>query len=447
MMTNQPFPNDFLWGTATASYQIEGAVHEDGRGESTWDRFSHTPGLVKNGDTGDVACDHYHLYKADVQLMKQLGVKAYRFSIAWPRILPAGTGAVNQAGLDFYSHLVDELLQAGIQPFVTLYHWDLPVELEDRGGWTNRDIAGWFADYSAIVVKALGDRVHDWITLNEPWCTAFLGYASGEHAPGIRNPRLATQATHNTLLAHGLGMQAIRAAGDAGTRVGITLNMGINLPATDSPADKEAAAEAIDQNWELFTVPVFTGHYSNRLIEQAGNAAPQTQPGDMALICARNDFLGLNYYTPTRISATANDGKPGVVRNPSAEYTTMDWEVHPDGLYQLLLRLRDLTHGKTPIYITENGAAFKDVMSSDGRVHDDRRVEFLRGHFDAARRAIASGVDLRGYFVWSLMDNFEWAHGYTQFFGLVNVDYTTQRRTIKDSGYYLRDVIAANAVI
>jgi beta-glucosidase len=446
-MTNQSFPSNFLWGTATASYQIEGAAHEDGRGESIWDRFSHTPGLVKNNDTGDVACDHYHLYKEDVQLMKQLGVKAYRFSVAWPRILPTGSGSVNQAGLDFYSRLVDELLKADIQPFATLYHWDLPVELEDRGGWTNRDIAGWFADYAAIVVRALGDRVHDWITLNEPWCTAFLGYSSGEHAPGIRNPRLAMQATHNTLLAHGLGMQAIRAAGDAATRAGITLNMGINLPATDSAADQAAAADAMDQNWELFTLPIFTGHYSNRMIEQAGNAAPHIQPGDMALICARNDFLGLNYYTPSRISATANHGTPGVVRNPAAEYTTMDWEVHPDGLYQLLLRLRDLTHSKTPIYITENGAAFKDVLTPDGHVHDERRVDFLRGHFDAARRAIAAGVDLRGYFVWSLMDNFEWAHGYTQFFGLVNVDYATQRRTIKDSGYYLRDVIAANAVI
>jgi len=254
------------------------------------------------------------------------------------------------------------------------------------------------------------------------------------------------QATHNTLLAHGLGMQAIRAAGDSDTRVGITLNMGINLPATDSATDKAAAAEATDQNWELFTLPIFTGHYSNRLIEQAGADAPRVQPGDMALICARNDFLGLNYYAPSRISATSNNGAPGVVRNPAAEYTTMDWEVHPDGLYQLLLRLRDLTHGNTPIYITENGAAFKDIITPDGHIHDDRRVDFLRGHFGTARRAIADGVDLRGYFVWSLMDNFEWAQGYTQFFGIVHVDYTTQRRTIKDSGYYLRNVIAANAV-
>jgi beta-glucosidase len=444
-MSNQnrkTFPTDFVWGTATASYQIEGAANEDGRGESIWDRFSHTPGKVINGDTGDVACDHYHRSAQDVALMKQLGVDAYRFSVAWPRILPSGTGAVSQKGIDFYDRLVDTLLAAGIRPFVTLYHWDLPVELHDQGGWTNRNIAGWFSDYASIVTRALGDRVHDWITLNEPWCTSFLSYDIGAHAPGIRNRKLAMQAAHNTLLAHGMGMQAIRAAGDANTKVGITLNMGINLPATDSAADKAAADEAIDEQWEWFTQPIFSGHYSNRVIEQAGNDAPQVQPGDMALIAARNDFLGLNYYSPARISA---QGTP--VRNPNAEYTEMDWEVAPEGLYLLLRKLHTLTRGKTPIYITENGAAFVDELTPDGRVHDERRAAFLRGHFDAAHRAIADGVDLRGYFVWSLMDNFEWAFGYTKFFGIVKVDYATQKRIIKDSGYYLRDVIAANAVV
>lgn len=441
------FPKGFLWGTATASYQIEGAAHEDGRSASIWDRFSHTPGLVRNGDTGDVACDHYHLYAQDVALMKQLGVHAYRFSIAWPRILAQGTGMVNQKGLDFYDRLVDELLKKGIRPFVTLYHWDLPVALHDRGGWMNRDIAGWFADYAAIVVRALGDRVHDWITLNEPWCTAFLGYDTGEHAPGIRNRKLALQVAHHTLLAHGLGMQAIRAAGDAETRAGITLNMGMNFPATDSAEDRVAAADAdaMDTNYEWFTRPILTGHYSQYLVENAGNDAPVVHPGDMALICARNDFLGLNYYTVTRISS--RNGKPTVVRNPTGEYTTMDWEVAPEGLYKLLLRLRDDTKGKLPIYITENGAAYPDAAAPDGHIHDERRVAYLRGHFGAAQRAIAAGVDLRGYFVWSLMDNFEWAHGYTQFFGLVRVDFATQQRIVKDSGYYLRDVIAANAAI
>jgi beta-glucosidase len=444
-MTANIFPQGFLWGTATASYQIEGAAHEDGRGESIWDRFSHTPGKVKNGDTGDVACDHYHRHAQDVALMKQLGTQAYRFSVAWPRILPQGTGKVEQRGLDFYSRLVDELLNAGIRPFVTLYHWDLPMALQDRGGWVNRDIIGWYADYAAIVVKALGDRVHDWITLNEPWCTAFLGYDTGEHAPGLRNRKLALQVAHHTLLAHGLGLHAIRAAGDAETRVGITLNMSINLPATDSPEDKAAAAEAEDAMYEWFTLPILTGHYSNRLVERAGNDAPSVHHGDMALICARNDFLGLNYYSPTRFSG--RNGKIEVVRNPNAEYTAMDWEIAPDGLYLLLLKLRDATRGSLPIYITENGCAFADTVSSDGHVHDERRVAFLRGHFDAAQRAVRDGVDLRGYFVWSLTDNFEWAHGYTKFFGIVRVNYDTQERIVKDSGYYLRDVIAANAVI
>jgi beta-glucosidase len=444
-VTSNTFPQGFLWGTATASYQIEGAAREDGRGESIWDRFSHTPGMVKNGDSGDVACDHYHLYRQDVALLKQLGVGGYRFSVAWPRIQPSGTGKVNLKGLDFYSRLVDELLAAGIRPFVTLYHWDLPVELHDRGGWTNRDIAGWFSDYAAIMVRSLGDRVRDWITLNEPWCTAFLGYATGEHAPGIRNLRLAMQATHNTLLAHGQALQAIRAAGDAHTQAGITLNMGINLPATDSAEDRAAADAAFDANYELFTLPVFTGYYSDRMIEAAGNDAPDVRAGDMALICGRNDFLGVNYYNPARFSG--KNGKPEGVRIPNAEYTAMDWEIEPQGLYLLLHKLRDLTRGKVPFYITENGAAFDDVVSADGNVHDERRVAFLRGHFDAARRAIADGVDLRGYFVWSLMDNFEWAHGYTKNFGVVRVDYATQQRIIKDSGYYLRDVAAANALL
>jgi len=445
-MTNLSFPADFLWGTATASYQIEGAIHEDERGDSIWDTFSHTLGRVKNGDTGDIACDHYHLYKQDIALMKELGVGAYRFSTAWSRILPQGTGKVNQKGLDYYSRVVDELLGAGIKPFITLYHWDLPSALHDMGGWTNRDIAGWFSDYATIVARALGDRVTDWITLNEPWCTAFLGYDTGEHAPGIRNRQLALKATHNTLLAHGMALQALRAVTQH-CSAGITLNMGINLPATDAPEDVAAAEEAEDAQYEWFTLPVFTGHYANRMVERAGHFAPDIKPGDMTIISTHNDFLGINYYNPSRISATGFHGKPGAVPNPDAEYTTMGWEVAPEGLYLLLHKLHQLTRGKVPFYITENGAAFNDAVTPDNRVHDERRVAFLRGHFDAARRAIVDGIDLRGYFVWSLMDNFEWAHGYTQFFGIVHVDYATQRRIIKDSGFYLRDVIAANAVV
>jgi beta-glucosidase len=444
-MIDKAFPQGFLWGTATASYQIEGAAYEDGRGESIWDRFSHTPGKVKNGDSGDVACDHYHLYKQDIQLMKSIGVTGYRFSIAWPRILPDGTGRVNQKGIEFYDRVVDELLSAGIRPFITLYHWDLPVELHDRGGWTNRDVAGWFSDYAAIVTRALGDRVQDWITLNEPWCTAFLGYDLGEHAPGIRNRQLAVQAVHNTMLAHGMGMQAIRAVSPTPCRVGITLNMGYNLPATDSDADRISAENAIDPLFEWFVPPIFSGHYSERLLSQGNEQRPVVQPADMALISARNDFLGLNYYTPTRFSGEG--GVTRAVRNPNGEYTAMDWEVEPEGLYRILLKMKQITKGKVPIYITENGAAFPDQVAPDGAIHDERRTAYLRGHLSAAQRAIAEGVDLRGYFEWSMMDNFEWAHGYTKRFGLVHVDFASQQRRIKDSGYYYRDTIAANAII
>ncbi len=444
-MTNRTFPQGFLWGTATASYQIEGAAREDGRGESIWDRFSQTPGKVVNGDTGDVACDHYHLYKQDIQLMKSLGVSAYRFSVAWPRILPTGTGSVNQKGIDFYSRVIDELLAAGIRPFITLYHWDLPIELHDRGGWTNRDIAGWFADYAAIVARALGDRAQDWITLNEPWCTSFLGYDMGVHAPGICNHHLAVQTVHNTLLAHGAGMQAIRAASPTPCRVGITLNMGYNLPATDSEADRIAAENAVDSVYEWFVPPIFAGHYSERLLSEGGEQQPVVQPGDMALISARNDFLGLNYYSPTRISSAG--GVAHAVRNPNGEYTEMDWEVEPEGLYRILLKLKKVTKGQVPLYITENGSAFLDEVAPDGAVHDERRAAYLRGHLSAASRAITDGVDLRGYFEWSLLDNFEWALGYTRRFGLVRVNFATQERLIKDSGHYYRDVIAANAVI
>lgn len=443
-MTAKTFPKGFVWGAATASYQIEGAAAEDGRGESIWDRFSHTPGKVTNGDTGDVACDHYHLYKEDIKLMKSLGVMGYRFSIAWPRIMPSGTGKVNQKGLDFYNRVVDELLAVDIRPFVTLYHWDLPVELHDKGGWTNRDIAGWFSDYSVVVAKSLGDRVRDWITLNEPWCTAFLGYDTGDHAPGIRNHRLAVQAAHNTMLAHGMGMQAIRAVAEHPARVGITLNMGYNLPATDSDADREAAERSVDPVYEWFVIPIFKGHYSERLLEYPGTYWPEVKSGDMAIISSRNDFLGLNYYTPTRISGEG--GVIKVVRLPNAEYTEMGWEVEPEGLYRILLKLSHETKGAVPIYITENGSAFTDVQSSDGRIRDVRRSAYLKGHLEAAQRAIAEGVDLRGYFEWSLIDNFEWAYGYTKKFGLVSVDAHTQERVVKDSGYFYRDIIAAGAV-
>jgi beta-glucosidase len=330
-------------------------------------------------------------------------------------------------------------LAQGITPFATLYHWDLPSALNARGGWTVRDCAGWFADYAAVMVRALGDRVKDWITLNEPWCSAYLSYELGQHAPGLQDHALASRAAHNLLVAHGLGLQAIRANGDADTRAGITLNFEPNLPATDSAADQRAAAEAFDWLYEAFATPVLSGAYPQRMLDRMGSAA-DIRPGDMALIAARNDFMGVNYYTPARVSA-----ERGVVRDEAAEYSLMNWAINPDGLYAVLMRLHRDSRGRLPLYVTENGNSFVDALHN-GRVHDDRRVAYLRGHFAAAHRAIQNGADLRGYFVWSLMDNFEWAWGYEQFFGVVHVDFATQQRTIKDSGFYLRDVIAANAI-
>jgi len=434
------FPPDFLWGTATSSYQIEGAAREDGRGPSIWDDFCRLKDAIQDGSDGSVACDHYHRYREDVALMKQLGLKAYRFSIAWPRILPAGRGALNPKGLAFYDRLVDELLAAGIRPFVTLYHWDLPSALNALGGWTTRDSAGWFADYAAVVVHALGDRVKDWITLNEPWCSAYLGYEFGMHAPGHQNKDLASRAGHYLLLAHALGMQAIRAAGDAHTRVGITLNFEPHLPATDSEADRQAAAQAFDWQYEGFAEPILTGAYSQRMLDRMAGAV-DIRSGDLALIAARNDFIGVNCYSAVLMSAAR-----GKVYDDDPEFTRMGWAVRPAGLHAILMRLHHATRGRIPLYVTENGASFADEVTN-GRVHDERRIAYLRAHFAAAHQAIQDGADLRGFFVWSLMDNFEWSFGYQQFFGVVRVDYATQQRLIKDSGYYLRDVIAANAVV
>jgi beta-glucosidase len=438
-MTQLTFPENFLWGTATSSYQIEGAAREDGRGPSIWDDFCRLKDAIQDGSDGSVACDHYHRYREDVVLMKALGLKAYRFSIAWPRVLPAGRGAVNPKGIGFYDRLVDELLAAGIRPFVTLYHWDLPSALNAQGGWTNRDSAGWFADYATVVVKALGDRVKDWITLNEPWCSAYLGYEFGMHAPGYQDQALASKAAHHLLLAHGTALQAIRAAGDANTRVGITLNFEPNLPASESEEDRRAAAEAFDLLYEGFAEPILTGAYNERIL--ARMAGVEIRPGDMAIIAGRNDFMGVNYYSAKLISA-----QRGAVYDDDPEFTRMGWAVRPAGLYAILMQLHRATRGRLPLYVTENGASFADQVV-DGRVHDERRVAYLRAHFTQAHRAIQDGVDLRGYFVWSLIDNFEWSFGYQQFFGIVRVEYATQARIIKDSGYYLRDVATANAVV
>jgi len=445
MSEHVTFPADFLWGAATASYQIEGAWDADGKGESIWDRFSHTPGKVVNNDTGDVACDHYHRWGEDVRLMQELGLRGYRFSVSWPRVLPSGRGRVAPAGLDFYDRLVDGLLAAGIRPFVTLYHWDLPQALQEIGGWANRDVALYFADYAAVIGRRLGDRVHDWITHNEPWVVAFLGNLMGIHAPGLRDPRLALQVSHNLLVSHGEAARALRDAGDASTRVGITLNLAPVHPATDREADIAAARRHDGYANRWFLDPLFCGAYPADMLELYADLAPQVAPGDMARIQAPIDFLGVNYYTR---AVVADDPDTPIlrakgVRVEGPEYTAMDWEVYPVGLYELLTRLqRD--YNPPAMYITENGCAFEDVVTPAGEVDDERREAYLREHFRQAHRALSDGVRLRGYFVWSLMDNFEWAYGYTKRFGIVYVDYATQRRIIKRSGRWYRSVIAAN---
>lgn len=436
MMT---FPNNFTWGVATSSYQIEGAVNEDGRGRSIWDDFCDTPGKIIDGSNGAVACDHYHLWQDDIKLIKSLNANAYRFSIAWPRVLPDGTGRVERHGLDFYDKLVDGLLEAGIEPYATLYHWDLPSALQYRGGWANRDIAEWFADYAALMARTLGDRVTQWMTINEPWCVSFLSHEIGEHAPGLRNGKLARQAAHHTLLAHGRAMQAVRACASQPAKVGIVLNYEPCLPFdANNPDDVEAArlADVQDPFHGWFTYPVFRGYYSPELMAQSGTDAPNIQPGDMALIAQHNDFLGINNYTVGRYRL--KNGQPVRVRNQSAEHTLMDWEVAPEGLHRLLMRLHQETRGKVPMYVTENGSSFADqLIRTDGtsRIHDERRTAYLLGHVEATHQAIQKGADVRGYFAWSLMDNFEWAKGYQQWFGIVHVDYATQKRTVKDSGW------------
>ena len=435
MMT---FPSDFIWGAATASYQIEGAWDADGKGESIWDRFSHTPGKVQDGDTGDVACDHYHRYREDIALMRQLGLKAYRFSIAWPRVLPTGRGAVNPAGLDFYDRLVDALLAANIQPFVTLYHWDLPQALQDLGGWPNRDLCGWFADYAALVVRRLGDRVTRWMTFNEPWVSAFLGYYMGVHAPGLKDMQLAAQSAHHHLVAHGLATQAIRAIAPH-AQTGIVLDMFPTETDTGLAKDQAMADQAWDQGAGLFLGPLLRGHYPPAIAKLHEANPIDIHPGDMALIAQRLDLLGINHYSRNLVR-NGQQIKPVT----GSEYTETEWEICPPAFGRLLRKIKREYPNLPPLYITENGAAFKDEIGPDGDVHDERRVNYLREYFTQARLAMKDGVDLRGYFVWSLFDNFEWSHGYSKRFGLIHVDYATQQRTLKDSAKWYAAVMARN---
>jgi beta-glucosidase len=428
------FPPGFLWGAATSAYQVEGAAREDARGESIWDRFSHTPGHVRNGDTGDVAADHYHRYRDDVALIAELGLGAYRFSVAWPRVLPEGRGAVNEAGLDFYDRLVDALAERGIAPFVTLYHWDLPQALEDAGGWPVRETAEAFAAFAHVVASRLGDRAAAFVTINEPWCVANLGYRTGVHAPGRTEPEAAAAAAHHVLVAHGLGVEAIRGAAP-GVPVGITLNFEPKHPATAHPLDVEAALVEHDHFNRWFLDPIVGRPYPEDGARAWGWHREQVRPGDADLIARPIDLLGVNYYTRRIVRSPL---LPPLADRRSLDRTSLDWEVYPEGLGEVLDLVRSRT-GDLPLYVTENGAAFEDHADP---TDDPERVRYLRSHLGAALSALGRGVPLRGYFVWSLLDNFEWAEGYAARFGIVHVDYGTQERRIRRSARLWSSVAA-----
>lgn len=439
-----PFPADFLWGAATSAYQIEGSPLADGAGPSIWQRFAHTPGMVRDGDTGDVACDHYRRWKDDVALMRSLGLKAYRFSIAWSRIFPEGTGRLNPAGLAFYDRLVDALLAHDVEPVVTLYHWDLPAALDDRGGWLNPDIAQWFAEYASALFKRLGDRVMRWATLNEPWVVADGGYLHGTLAPGHRNRYEAPIATHNLLRAHALAVQAYRALGKHA--IGLVVNLEPKYPASQREEDLAATRRADAYMNRQYLDPVLFGAYPEELREIFGDAWPDWPASDLELIRQPIDFLGVNYYTcsVTRFDPNAWPLRAGPQHQRQATYTETNWEVFPQGLTDTLVWVKG-RYGNLPVYVTENGAAFFDPPTVDGdRVSDPLRVAYLRAHLQAVQRAMAAGCDVRGYFVWSLLDNLEWSHGFSKRFGIVHVDFETQKRTPKDSARYYANVVATN---
>ena len=456
------FPSDFLWGTATASYQIEGAAHEDGRGVSIWDTFSRTPGKVKNGDTGDVACDHYHRFPEDIALMKELGVKAYRFSIAWPRLFPQGDSVREERGFDFYNRLIDSLVAAGIEPMVTLYHWDLPQALEDRGGWANRQTAYAFADYAAACANAFGDRVSTWITLNEPWCVSWLSYSMGIHAPGKKDYRAAVAAAHHTSLAHGLATRSLKAVNPA-FKVGLTVNMTNYI--NESPGDPvvDEVIDLLDGNYNRWWVGgVQNGEYPATLLAAYGDLVDGViLPGDMDLVRCENEFLGVNYYRDEFVASARPEDLPlrdraympfdqranlSLPERFTGKLTDIGWPVTPHGIKDLVLRIHREWPGVKAMHITENGCAYGDGPDANGVVNDERRVDDLRAHLSEVSKAIEEGAPVRGYFAWSLLDNYEWAEGYSQRFGIIHVDYATQRRTIKASGYEYRQIIAHNAV-
>ena len=461
------FPNNFLFGVATAAYQIEGAAHEDGRADSIWDAFARVPGAVVDGHDGEVACDHYHRYESDVALMADLGLQTYRFSTSWARIRPDG-GLVNQKGLDFYSRLVDSLLAKNIKPWLTLYHWDLPQALQEKGGWANRDTAALFAEYALDVHAVLGDRVDAWTTLNEPWCSSFLSYIGGEHAPGIQDPEQGLAAGHHLLLAHGLAIRELRAA-DPKLQLGITLNMTVADPVDPTDVgDVDAPRRNDGQHNRFFLDPIFRGEYPLDVINDVAalGFGKYVHDGDLAIISTPIDALGVNYYhgeavsarpAATQLHSAAPSERPKRSPFPAAEgvhshprglpVTAMDWEVQPEGLTRLLKRIKDeYTGTAVKLYVTENGAAYNDIVAADGAVHDGERTQYLRVHLGAILDAIDLGVDVYGYFYWSLMDNYEWAWGYHKRFGIVRVDYETQRRTVKDSGLEYKRIIANRAL-
>ena len=447
------FPEHFLWGAATASYQIEGAWNKHGKGESTWDRFTHTPGNIRNNDTGDVANDHYRLWKKDFGLMKKIGLKAYRFSISWPRILPTGRGKVNQKGLDFYNKLVDALLAADIVPFATLNHWDLPQKLEDEGGWPVRTTGDAFVEYADVMTRSLGDRVKNWITHNEPAVVAWMGYSTGQHAPGLKDYGLGARAAHHLMLSHGQAVPVIR-RNSPEAEVGITLDISWRIPASNSRADRELVRVDDGLWFRWFADPLFgRGYPSDKLDDFTKNGTLPNglnfvQSGDMDVISTPTDFLGLNYYSRTVYRADGDGNDPQVLfSNPKVpeHWTEMGWEIYPEGLTSILARVY-FNYQPRKVYITENGASYSTPPDETGRVADELRIHYLRTHFAAAYRAIQMGVPLAGYFVWSLMDNFEWSWGYAQRFGLIWVDFETQKRILKDSARWYKRVIKKNGL-
>ena len=442
-----PFPDGFLWGAATSAYQVEGSPLADGAGPSIWQRFAQTPGRTVNGVTGDIACDHYRRMPSDVAMMREMGLQAYRFSVAWGRVMPEGTGRINDAGLDFYDRLVDELVAANIEPLLTLYHWDLPAALDNRGGWLNRDIADWFADYARVVHDRLGDRVHRWITLNEPWVVMDGGYVRGGLAPGHRVHAEGPLAAHHLLLSHARATNALRANG--AEEIGIALNLEPKVSATDRPEDLAATARADAYMNRIFLDPIETGRYPDELAEVFGAGWPEFASSDLAEIQTETDFYGINYYTRAVCVNDPDDPPERArrVRQPGHPYTEMGWEVFAPALRDLLVWVRDRT-GNTPLYVTENGAATTDPPQAiGGRVDDPFRIAYLHDHIRSVREAIDLGVDVRGYYAWSLMDNCEWSQGFTKRFGLVHVDFETQERTPKASAAFYREVIDTHGAV